>query len=59
MRLPTYAFAPEDLTGAIDRLLADGALRARLRGTAERIQAAPGQVRAADLIGGLVRAARR
>ena len=48
VRLPTYAFAPEDLTGAIDRLLADDALRARLSGTAQRIQAAPGQVRAAE-----------
>jgi MGT family glycosyltransferase len=57
-RLPTYAFAPDELTGAIDRLLADDALRARLRRMAERIQAAPGQVRAADLIGGLVGATR-
>jgi UDP:flavonoid glycosyltransferase YjiC (YdhE family) len=53
-RLPTYSFAPEELTGAIDRLLADAPLRERLRVQAQRIQASPGQVRAADLVGDLV-----
>jgi MGT family glycosyltransferase len=49
-RLPTYAFADEDLTGAIDRLLADDALNAKLAGIAARLQGVPGTVKAADLI---------
>jgi MGT family glycosyltransferase len=54
IRLQTYAHQPEELTGAIDRLLADSALRARLRATAARLQANPGTTKAADLIEGLV-----
>ncbi len=50
VRLDTYGHAPEELTGAIDRLLGDGALRARLEATARRLRAAPGTVKAADLI---------
>jgi MGT family glycosyltransferase len=50
IRLDTYAHAPEELTGAIDRLLADDALRARLQQTSSRLAAAPGTVTAADLI---------
>ena len=50
IRLDTYTHAPEELTGAIDRLLGDGALKARLEATSRRLQAAPGTVKAADLI---------
>jgi len=50
LRLPPYTFARGDLLGGIDRLLADGALRARLRAVATRIQAAAGRTRATDLI---------
>jgi len=49
-RLATYAFQDEDLDAAIDRLLADTALHARLRAISTRLQAAPGTVMAADLI---------
>jgi MGT family glycosyltransferase len=50
IRLDTYAHAPEELTDAIERLLADEPLRASLRATSERLAAAPGTVTAADLI---------
>jgi UDP:flavonoid glycosyltransferase YjiC (YdhE family) len=50
VRLPTYSFDPADLTGAIDRLLADAELKARLGAVAERLQASPGNERAAELI---------
>jgi MGT family glycosyltransferase len=50
IRLDTYAHAPEKLTGAIERLLADDALRARLEQMSRRLAAAPGTVTAADLI---------
>ena len=43
-------FADEELTGAIDALLADTALRERMAGIAARMQAARGTERAADLI---------
>jgi UDP:flavonoid glycosyltransferase YjiC (YdhE family) len=49
-RLPAYAFEPDELTGAIDRLLADQGLARRLAAIAARLQASPGTVRAADLI---------
>jgi MGT family glycosyltransferase len=49
-RLETYAFEDAELTGAIDRLLADQALRRRLAGVSQRLQASPGTVWAADLI---------
>ena len=50
VRLPTYAFEDEDLTGAIDRLLADDTLPDRLSAISARLKANPGTVRAADLI---------
>ncbi len=50
VRLPAYAFDDRDLTGAIDRLLADRALRERMAADAARYQANPGTVRAADRI---------
>ncbi len=55
VRLPSYEFTDEDLNRAIDRLTTDPRLAARLTAAAERLQAAPGRVRAADLIEGLVR----
>jgi MGT family glycosyltransferase len=55
VRLDTYGHAPEELTGAIGRLLGDGALRARLDATSRRLQAAPGTAKAADLIEQVVR----
>ncbi|MFM7552906.1 MAG: nucleotide disphospho-sugar-binding domain-containing protein [Actinomycetota bacterium] len=50
VRLPTYAWEPADLTGAIDRMLADADAAARLRAISARVQADPGRVRAAELI---------
>jgi MGT family glycosyltransferase len=50
IRLPTYSFGDGDLPAAIDRLLADQRLKARLAGVAERLQASPGNERAAGLI---------
>jgi MGT family glycosyltransferase len=50
IHVDTYAHEPEELTGAIARLLDDGALADRLAQTSRRLQAAPGTERAADLI---------
>ena len=50
LRLPTYSFEEDELTGAIDRLLADAALRRRMAAASTRLQARPGTKRAADLI---------
>ena len=49
-RIATYDFRDEELTDAIDELLADGALAARLTAMSDRIQASHGTVHAADLI---------
>ena len=49
-RLATYDFRDEELTGAIDGLLADTALRARLERVSTRLKADPGTIKAADLI---------
>jgi UDP:flavonoid glycosyltransferase YjiC (YdhE family) len=49
-RLATYDFEDRQLTFAIDELLADRALQSRMRGIAERMHAADGTTRAADLI---------
>jgi MGT family glycosyltransferase len=54
VRLQTYAHEPEELTGAIDRLLADTPLRERLSAASDRLQASPGTTKAADLIDQLV-----
>ena len=56
VRLPTYEFEEAELLGAIDRLLADTALRSRLDGDLGRLQASPGTVKAAGLIEELARA---
>jgi UDP:flavonoid glycosyltransferase YjiC (YdhE family) len=50
VRLSTYGFDDADLPAAVDRLLADTALRARLAANAAALQASPGRVRAAELI---------
>jgi MGT family glycosyltransferase len=50
VRLDTYAFSDDDITGAIDRLLADDGLRGRMAAISARLQASPGTGRAADLI---------
>ncbi|MGN6796859.1 MAG: glycosyltransferase [Gaiellaceae bacterium] len=50
VRLDTYGHTRDELTGAIDRLLADEALRARLSAVSARLQAVPGTEKAAGLI---------
>jgi MGT family glycosyltransferase len=50
VRLPAYAFADAQLTGAIDRLLADTALHDRLAAMSWRIQSQSGTTKAANLI---------
>jgi MGT family glycosyltransferase len=50
VRLPTYTFAADELVGAVDRLLDDGALGDRLGQASARLQANPGNERAAELI---------
>ena len=55
VRLPTYTFEDEQLTGAIDRLLADRTLGGRLGAMSSRLRARPGTVAAADAIESLAR----
>jgi MGT family glycosyltransferase len=50
VRLDTYGFADAELPAAVDTLLADGALRSTIAASGERIRAARGLERAADLI---------
>ena len=50
VRLDTYGHTREQLTGAIDGLLAAESLRARLAAVSSRLQGAPGTERAATLI---------
>jgi MGT family glycosyltransferase len=59
VRLRTYDFADSELTSAVDRLIADTNLAARLSGIARRLRAEPGTVRAADIIEGVLEGARR
>jgi len=49
-RLATYSFTDAEIAGAIDRLLANEELHARLGETSKRLQKDPGNVGAADLI---------
>jgi MGT family glycosyltransferase len=49
-RLATYDFRDEELTDAIDELLADRVLAGRLAAMSERIRASSGTAHAADLI---------
>jgi UDP:flavonoid glycosyltransferase YjiC (YdhE family) len=55
LRLESYEFDDEQLTGAIERLAGDRGLGRRLRGISTRLQATPGTERAADLIERLAR----
>jgi MGT family glycosyltransferase len=55
IRLQTYEFEDGELLAAIDRLLTDDGLRDRMRAIATRVQAAPGTVKAADLVERLAR----
>jgi MGT family glycosyltransferase len=50
VRLSTYGFADEELTGAADRLLGDASLRARMATMSARIRGTNGTARAAELI---------
>ena len=50
VRLDTYGHDGAELTGAIDRLLADAALADRLAAMSRRLRALEGTRRAADLI---------
>jgi UDP:flavonoid glycosyltransferase YjiC (YdhE family) len=50
VRLSTYGFGDDELTGAVDRLLEDAALRSRMAAMSARIQGALGTARAAELI---------
>jgi UDP:flavonoid glycosyltransferase YjiC (YdhE family) len=50
IRLPTYALEDGELTGAIDGLLADEAVRERVPAASARVRRRPGTVFAADLI---------
>ncbi|MGW3362928.1 glycosyltransferase [Streptosporangium canum] len=50
VRLATYTFTDEELTGALDRLLGDAGLRERLAAAGEEIRRRDGLRKAADLI---------
>jgi MGT family glycosyltransferase len=50
VRLDTYGHDPAELTGAVERLLADAPLRERLGAISARLQSVRGTERAADLI---------
>ncbi len=50
VRLDTYHHTPDELTGALDRVLGDRPLHARLDTVARRLHGRPGTEHAADLI---------
>jgi MGT family glycosyltransferase len=50
VRLPTYDWEPAQLTAAVDRLIADEGLAARMKDISATVQADPGHVRGAELI---------
>jgi MGT family glycosyltransferase len=50
VRVDTYGHEPHELSGAIERLLADDRLRAHLAAASERLRARPGTEVAAELI---------
>jgi MGT family glycosyltransferase len=50
VRLATYDFTDDELTGALERLLADTALRARMAENAAEIRRRDGRTRAADVL---------
>jgi MGT family glycosyltransferase len=55
VRLVTYEFADDELRDALELLLGDALLGDRMRAISQRHQAAPGTLRAADLIERLAR----
>jgi MGT family glycosyltransferase len=55
VRLETYAFEDRELQDAVDRLLADTALRERMAAQGEQIRRRDGKTKAADLIEALAR----
>jgi UDP:flavonoid glycosyltransferase YjiC (YdhE family) len=55
VRLATYEFADDELRDALELLLGDARLGDRMRAISQRHQAAPGTLRAADLIERLAR----
>jgi MGT family glycosyltransferase len=57
VRLDTYGHSAGELTGAVDRLLADEGLKQRLAAISARLQGAPGTERAAELIEQVARVA--
>ena len=50
MRLETFTFEDAELGAAIDRLVADDALKTRLKEMSRRLQDSPGTEKAADCI---------
>jgi UDP:flavonoid glycosyltransferase YjiC (YdhE family) len=50
VRLPTYSFTDEELTGAVDRLLADTGLRERMAAIGADIRSRDGLRRGAEII---------
>ncbi len=50
VRLSTYGFRDEELTGAVERLLGDAPLRTRMAAMSARIRGTSGTARAAELI---------
>ena len=53
-RLASYTFEDEEFLGAVERLLADDALAARMKQISSELTAAPGRIKGADLIEQLV-----
>ena len=59
VRLATYTFEDHELVGAVDRLLADADLRARMAANAVEIQRRDGRTKAADVLEQVGRSAGR
>jgi UDP:flavonoid glycosyltransferase YjiC (YdhE family) len=55
VRLDPYRFRDQDLLDGIDRLIADQRLAGRLQTMAQRLQATPGTVQAAEMIEAVAR----
>ncbi len=49
-RLDTYGATQDEIVTAVDELLADSALKARMTEISRQLQAAPAQERAADVV---------
>lgn len=58
IRLDTYGHEPEELTEAVDRLVADEPLREHMKAASARLRAKPGTAKAAELIEGVAGAGR-